>query len=141
VVAQDGAEIGERAGDDAEGAGLDEGVAERETGGAARRRRADRRHDTLATPHRGVLRQRLLALGVLRELTRQGLKVPDDVAIVGYDDIDFTAAAVPLSSVRQPREELGRAATKLLLEELGEGERHRHRQVVFEPELVVRESR
>lgn len=83
----------------------------------------------------------LLALGVLRELTHRGLRVPDDVAIVGYDDIDFAAAAaVPLSSVRQPRDELGRAAMKLLLEELQEGSSHRHRQLVFEPDLVVRES-
>jgi LacI family transcriptional regulator len=83
----------------------------------------------------------LLALGVLQEMTRQSLRVPHDVAIVGYDDIDFaSAAAVPLSSVRQPREQLGRTAAQLLLEEVSDGERHRHRQVVFEPELVVRES-
>ena len=44
--------------------------------------------------------------------------MPEDLAIVGYDDIDFAAAAaVPLSSVRQPREQLGRAAAELLLEE------------------------
>jgi LacI family transcriptional regulator len=83
----------------------------------------------------------LLALGVLQEMTRQHLRVPEDVAIVGYDDIDFaSAAAVPLSSVRQPREQLGRTAAQLLIEEVTDGERHRHRQVVFEPELVVRES-
>jgi LacI family transcriptional regulator len=42
-------------------------------------------------------------------MTRRQLRVPDDIAIVGYDDIDFAAAAaVPLSSVRQPRHELGR---------------------------------
>ena len=83
----------------------------------------------------------LLALGVLQEMTRQSLRVPHDVAIVGYDDIDFaSAAAVPLSSVRQPREQLGRTAAQLLIEEVTDGDRHRHRQVVFEPELVVRDS-
>jgi LacI family transcriptional regulator len=83
----------------------------------------------------------LLALGVLQELTRLGLKVPDDVALVGYDDIDFAAAAVvPLSSVRQPRELLGRTAAELILEEVEDHGNHQHRQVVFEPELVVRES-
>lgn len=83
----------------------------------------------------------LLALGVLREMTRRNLRVPEDMAIVGYDDIDFAAAAaVPLTSVRQPREELGRTAARLLMEELQEPDRHRHQQVVFEPELVVRES-
>jgi LacI family transcriptional regulator len=63
------------------------------------------------------------------------------MAIVGYDAIDFAAAAaVPLSSVRQPREELGRTAARLLMEEIEEPDRHRHQQVVFEPELIVRES-
>lgn len=83
----------------------------------------------------------LLALGFLQAMAARGLRVPDDMAIVGYDDIDFAAAAaVPLSSVRQPRELLGRTAIDLLLEEVAEPERHRHRQVIFQPDLVVRES-
>lgn len=83
----------------------------------------------------------LLALGVLQEMTRRGLAVPGDIALVGYDDIDFAAAAaVPLTSVRQPRRELGRTAAELLIEEATAPERHKHRQVVFSPELVVRES-
>ncbi len=83
----------------------------------------------------------LMALGLLQEMTMRGLRVPDDIAIIGYDDIEFAAAAaVPLSSVRQPREQLGRSATELLLEEINEPDTHRHRQVVFEPELIVRES-
>jgi LacI family transcriptional regulator len=83
----------------------------------------------------------LLALGLLQDTTRRGGSVPDDLAIVGYDDIDFAAAAaVPLTSVRQPRAQLGQAATGLLIEEVTDPENHQHRQVVFEPELVVRES-
>ncbi|MGC4808690.1 LacI family DNA-binding transcriptional regulator [Micromonospora sp. DT233] len=83
----------------------------------------------------------LIALGVLQELTARGLRVPDDVAVVGYDDIEFAgAAAVPLSSVRQPRDQLGRTAAQLLLEEAEAGAVHRHRHVVFQPELVVRRS-
>jgi LacI family transcriptional regulator len=83
----------------------------------------------------------LLALGVLQEMTRRRLEVPRDIAIVGYDDIEFAAAAaVPLTSVRQPRAHLGRAATELLIEEVTEPKLHRHRQVVFEPELVARDS-
>ena len=83
----------------------------------------------------------LLALGVLQEMTRRRLRVPKDIAIVGYDDIDFAAAAaVPLSSVRQPRDELGRTAAELLIEETSEDRRHTHRQLVFEPDLVVRAS-
>jgi LacI family transcriptional regulator len=83
----------------------------------------------------------LLALGVLQEMTTHRIRVPDGVAIVGYDDVVFAAAAaVPLSSVRQPRHQLGRAAAQLLIEEALGGGTHRHRQVVFEPELVVRAS-
>jgi DNA-binding LacI/PurR family transcriptional regulator len=83
----------------------------------------------------------LLALGVLQEMTLRGIRVPRDIAILGYDDIDFAAAAaVPLSSVRQPREQLGRAAAELLLEEANAPDRHEHRHVVFKPELVARES-
>jgi LacI family transcriptional regulator len=82
----------------------------------------------------------LVALGVLQALTQAGLRVPDDVAIIGYDDIDFAAAAaVPLSSIRQPRQLLGRRAAELLLAETAESE-HDHQQVIFEPELVVRDS-
>jgi DNA-binding LacI/PurR family transcriptional regulator len=83
----------------------------------------------------------LLALGVLQEMTQRRIRVPRDIAILGYDDIDFAAAAaVPLSSVRQPREQLGRAAAELLLEEANRPDRHEHRHVLFQPELVVRES-
>ena len=67
--------------------------------------------------------------------------MPDDLAIVGYDDIEFAAAAaVPLTSVRQPRAQLGMAAMELLMEEATDRKAHQHRQIVFEPELVVRES-
>jgi LacI family transcriptional regulator len=83
----------------------------------------------------------LLALGVLQEMTRRGVRIPEDVAIVGYDDIEFAAAAaVPLTSVRQPRQLLGRTAAELLIEEATEDSGHQHRQVVFDPELVVRDS-
>ncbi|MCP3804123.1 LacI family transcriptional regulator [Allokutzneria sp. A3M-2-11 16] len=84
----------------------------------------------------------LLALGLLQRMVRLGLDVPGDLAIVGYDDIEFAeAAAVPLTSVSQPRHLLGRTAAELLLAEAaGDDAEHRHKQVVFSPELVVRAS-
>jgi LacI family transcriptional regulator len=82
----------------------------------------------------------LIALGVLQALTLAGVRVPDDVAIVGYDDIDFAAsAAIPLTSVRQPREQLGAVAADTLLEVIADP-RAKVRDVVLEPELVVRRS-
>jgi LacI family transcriptional regulator len=83
----------------------------------------------------------LLALGVLRVLSQAGVRVPQDVALIGYDDIEFSsAAAVPLSSIRQPTYQLGKIATELLLEECDNPEGHAHQQIMFQPELVVRES-
>ena len=83
----------------------------------------------------------LVAFGLLQEMTERRIKVPTDIAIVGYDDIDFAAAAaVPLSSVRQPRQLIGRTAAQLLLEEATGRDGHQHRQVIFEPELEVRRS-
>lgn len=82
----------------------------------------------------------MLALGLLQQLSSLGLTVPGDLAIVGYDDIEYAgAAAVPLTSVRQPRQELGRRATELVLDEADNPD-HRHEQVVFTPELVARRS-
>lgn len=83
----------------------------------------------------------LLALGVLQALYAAGVRVPQDIAIVGYDDIEFAAAAaVPLTSVRQPAVVMGRMAAELLLEEADDDGRHEHRSVVLQPELVVRAS-
>ena len=82
----------------------------------------------------------LTALGLLQHAISTGARVPEDLAIVGYDDIEFAAAAaVPLTSVRQPRRELGRTAAELVLDESSNPE-HEHRQVLFTPELVARES-
>jgi LacI family transcriptional regulator len=69
-----------------------------------------------------------------------GVRIPDDVALIGYDDIDFAiSAVVPLSSIRQPTDAIGRTAIELLTEEL-DVQHPRHRAVVFTPELVVRQS-
>jgi LacI family transcriptional regulator len=82
----------------------------------------------------------LLALGLLQQSIGSGRRIPDDLAIVGFDDIEFAAAAaVPLTSVRQPRQELGRAAAQLVLDE-ATNPHHRHQQLSFTPELVARAS-
>ncbi|MDI6943031.1 MULTISPECIES: LacI family DNA-binding transcriptional regulator [Microbacterium] len=75
----------------------------------------------------------LVAVGLLQALTMTGgVRVPDDIALVGYDDIDFAASTVvPLTSVRQPAELLGATAIELLAQEPGE-------HVRFEPQVVVR---
>jgi len=82
----------------------------------------------------------LVATGLLQALVMEGsARVPDDIALIGYDDIDFASAAmVPLSSVRQPAALIGRTAVRILLDE--DGADATARQTVFQPELVVRAS-
>ncbi len=83
----------------------------------------------------------LVALGLLQALIVEGrMLVPDEIAIIGFDDIPFAAAAaVPLSSMRQPSRMIGRTALRILLEETADPDLI-PRQTVFLPELVVRRS-
>ncbi|QJU52603.1 LacI family DNA-binding transcriptional regulator [Herbiconiux sp. SALV-R1] len=84
----------------------------------------------------------LMALGVLQALTFAGVRVPDDIALIGYDDIFYAAtAAVPLSSVRQPAREMGRTAADLLLHEIdAPSPPTEYRHITFTPELIIRDS-
>jgi LacI family transcriptional regulator len=84
----------------------------------------------------------LLAIGVLQALVMLGnIEVPRDVAIVGYDDIDFASSTVvPLSSVRQPSFEIGFRAVDLLVRESEGGSDFVPQQLIFQPELVIRGS-
>lgn len=86
----------------------------------------------------------LIAIGLLQGFTTAGLRVPDDMAIIGYDDIAFAAAAaVPLSSIRQPRGDIGRKSAELLLAEMeaaDAGLPHVHETIRFVPQLVARRS-
>lgn len=82
----------------------------------------------------------VVALGALQELVRAGLAVPDDIALIGYDDIEFAASAtVPISSVRQPAVDMGRRAAHLLVNAIDNPEAPVEHPV-FTPTLVPRES-
>lgn len=82
----------------------------------------------------------VMAAGALAELRRQGRAVPDDVAVVGFDDsIIARHTNPPLSTVRQPVEEIGSMIARILLEEIGDPDKPRQR-VTLPTELVVRAS-
>lgn len=84
----------------------------------------------------------LVAMGVLQALMMQDvhIQVPGEIALIGYDDIDFASAAVvPLSSIRQPAALIGATAVEILLEEAADPAIPA-RQIEFQPELVVRAS-
>ncbi|WP_281903671.1 LacI family DNA-binding transcriptional regulator [Phytohabitans aurantiacus] len=81
-----------------------------------------------------------LALGAMYAVLRHGLRVPEDIAIVGFDDIeDAQYSMPPLSSIAPGREQIARAAVDLLAKRIEERE-HPHQQVVADFELRVRES-
>jgi LacI family transcriptional regulator len=83
----------------------------------------------------------LLAIGAERAALARGLAIPQDVAIVGYDDIRFAQTSlVPLTSMRIPSYELGFRAAQLLIDEAAHGAHHRHQRVLLQPELKVRAS-
>jgi LacI family transcriptional regulator len=82
----------------------------------------------------------LIALGALQALTLAGISVPEEIALLGYDDIEFAgAAAIPLTSVRQPAAEMGRLAASMLLERIENPDRP-SRRTMLSPELIVRQS-
>lgn len=83
----------------------------------------------------------LITVGVLQALERAGLRVPEDMALIGFDDFELAAALHPrLTLVRQPAAELGRRAAELLMDRLEGHDPGRPRRVVLKTELVVRES-
>ena len=88
-----------------------------------------------------VVASDLMAAGALRVLQAAGRRIPDDVAVVGYDDLGVAERTnPPLTTVRNPIGEMAEQATRLLLEQMdGEG-RMRAMRVIFPPSLVRRAS-
>ena len=82
----------------------------------------------------------MMALGAIRAARQQGLSVPEDVSVVGYDDSPLIAFTdPPLTTIRQPVTAMSQAAVNALLEEIA-GTPAPHSEFVFMPELVVRGS-
>lgn len=84
----------------------------------------------------------IAAIGAIRALTEDGLSVPGDVSVVGFDDIQMAAYCTPsLTTVRQPLNEMGKRGARLLLDRIANpGVAELAAEVVVQPELVVRES-
>jgi LacI family transcriptional regulator, galactose operon repressor len=81
-----------------------------------------------------------VAVGVLEAAAARGLRVPRDLSVVGFDDIDVSRATTPrLTTVRQPLQEMGRTAVTMLVRQL-DGHAHEALSMELETRLVVRES-
>lgn len=83
-----------------------------------------------------------IALGAIRAIGEKGLRVPDDLALVGYDDVSLAEFCNPaLSTIRQPMSEMGRQGASLLIDLLeGKVAAGEVPEVILEPTLVVRRS-
>src|SRR5438309_12079836 len=82
----------------------------------------------------------MTAIGTYAVARRMNLRIPQDLAIVGYNDIPLASRLVPgLTTVHVPIHEFGSAAARLLLEQIETGDAIRRR-VIFNPELIVRGS-
>lgn len=81
------------------------------------------------------------AIGAMRAFQDAGLSVPEDVSVIGFDDIPSTAYHRPsLTTIRQPLRQMGEKATEILLRLLSGDRDHSGGFVTMEPELVVRDS-
>jgi LacI family transcriptional regulator len=87
-----------------------------------------------------VVANDMMALGVMQECRERGLHVPNDISIVGFDDIAFAALSnPPLTTIRLPREELGRKAVDALLATIGDSDRQGV-EINIPTHLVLRDS-
>ena len=81
------------------------------------------------------------AMGSIRALRESGRYVPDDVSVIGFDDIQSAAFQNPsLTTVRQPLRQMGRAAAEILLKRINRPGSELHEKHIVEPELVIRET-
>ena len=81
------------------------------------------------------------AIGAVRALCDAGLRVPQDVSVIGFDDIVTAAFSQPsLTTVKQPLRQMGVTAAQVLLERIADPEKEYPAEIVMEPELIVRES-
>ena len=84
----------------------------------------------------------LLAMGFIQQASRLGVKIPQDVAVIGHDDIPFADTfIVPLTTISFPKSELGQQAMQVLMARFNEKESHHSaKTITLEPQLIERKS-
>jgi len=82
-----------------------------------------------------------LALGAYDAIIKAGLRVPEDIALVGYADLErATQIEVPLTTVSQPGHEMGKAACERLIEKIKNPKDNKTKKIVFKTKLIIRKS-
>lgn len=82
----------------------------------------------------------LMAINLINILEGIKLKIPDDISVIGYDNIDFLSIFhIPLTTVSQPNYEIGKYAAILIIERIKNPDA-KPKKIIFKPELVVRKT-
>lgn len=83
----------------------------------------------------------LITLGALQAIFEKGWRIPDDISLVAFDDMDFAPFLIrPLTAVAQPKEVMGEIAVKLLVQQIKEKGNREANRIVLKPKLIVRDS-
>jgi LacI family transcriptional regulator len=82
-----------------------------------------------------------LASGAFRALHEAHLQIPDDIAVIGYNDMEISEYfSPPLTTVRQGSYDIGKTAANILINQLNSSERSKKQKIILKPELIIRES-
>lgn len=83
----------------------------------------------------------LITLGTLQAFNEENIKLPEDISLIAFDDIDFGPYLIsPLTAVRQPRESMGEEAVKLLIDKMINKKDQGSQKILLDPKLIIRES-
>jgi DNA-binding LacI/PurR family transcriptional regulator len=95
----------------------------------------------IATPPTAIFTNDDMAIGALRAIHDRGLTIPDDVALVGYDDIEYAAHTTPpLTTVSVPKKEMGHLAVRRAIAQMEQAERHVFSTTMVSHTLLIRSS-
>jgi LacI family transcriptional regulator len=82
-----------------------------------------------------------MALGVYEAIVNEGVKIPEEMSLVGFNDIEFAAMkGIELTTIGQKKYEMGATAVKMLVERIERKKVESSREVILEPELIIRKS-
>ena len=99
--------------------------------------------DSGVYPEAVVAGNDILAMGILQGIKEKGLSVPEDIAVIGFDDIPYASwPAINLSTIRQPKSRMGKSAVEILLDQFQTENRGgtvlKATKIILDPELILR---